>query len=120
MRIAIALLLVICIGVISVFGQHNVSQKIDRFATTEMQSRKIPGLAIAIVRSGKIEILKTYGFANLEHRVPVKPETIFQSGSIGKQFTAAAVMILVQEGKISLDDKLSKYLPNTPESWKDF
>ena len=119
MRIAIALLLVICIGVISVFGQHNVSQKIDRFATTEMQSRKIPGLAIAIVRSGKIEILKTYGFANLEHRVPVKPETIFQSGSIGKQFTAAAVMILVQEGKISLEETITKYFPEAPATWKD-
>jgi len=119
MRVAIVLLLVICIGVVSVFGQHNVSQKIDRFATTEMQSRKIPGLAIAIVRSGKIEILKTYGFANLEHRVPVKPETIFQSGSIGKQFTAAAVMILVQEGKIFLEDTITKYFPEAPATWKD-
>jgi len=84
-----------------------------------MQSRKIPGLAIAIVRSGKIEILKTYGFANLEHRVPVKPETIFQSGSIGKQFTAAAVMILVQEGKISLEETITKYFPEAPATWKD-
>jgi CubicO group peptidase (beta-lactamase class C family) len=84
-----------------------------------MQSRKIPGLAIAIVRSGKIEILKTYGFANLEHRVPVKPETIFQSGSIGKQFTAAAIMILVQEGKISLEETITKYFPEAPATWKD-
>jgi CubicO group peptidase (beta-lactamase class C family) len=57
--------------------------------------------------------------ANVELSVPVKPETIFQSGSIGKQFTAAAVMLLVQDGKISLDDKISKYLPDVPDSWKE-
>jgi CubicO group peptidase (beta-lactamase class C family) len=76
-------------------------------------------MAIAVVRNGKIEQLKSYGFANLEHRVSVKPETIFQSGSIGKQFTAAAVMLLVQNGKISLDDKITKFFPDPPETWSN-
>src|SRR6185369_12848943 len=54
---------------------------------------------------------------NVEHRVRVKPETVFQSGSIGKQFTAAAIMILVQDGKISLDDRLAKFFPDVPATW---
>ena len=51
--------------------------------------------------------------------MPVKPETVFQSGSIGKQFTAAAVMILAQDNRLSLDDKISKYFPDAPATWKD-
>ena len=109
----------ILFAVVFCFGQGPTSQKIDQFVRNEMQARKIPGIAVAIVRNGKIEQIKSYGFANLEHRVPVKPETIFQSGSIGKQFTAAAVMLLVQDGKISLDDKITKFFPDAPATWKN-
>jgi CubicO group peptidase (beta-lactamase class C family) len=56
--------------------------------------------------------------ANVELQVPVKPETIFQSGSVGKQFTATAVMMLVEESKIGLEDPLTKYFPDAPVSWK--
>ena len=56
--------------------------------------------------------------ANVELQVPVKPETIFQSGSVGKQFTATAVMMLVEEGKIGLEDPLTKYFPDAPATWK--
>lgn len=100
-------------------AQQNISAQIDDYIKTEMQRQKIPGISLAIVRNGKIDLLKSYGFSNLEHEVRVKPETVFQSGSIGKQFTAAAILILVQEGKLSLDDKISKHLTDTPESWKD-
>jgi len=98
---------------------QNLSARIDQFVRTEMQARKIPGVSLAIVRNGKVELLKTYGMANLEHSVPVKPETIFQSGSIGKQFTAAAIMILIQEGKLSLEDKVTKYFPEAPAAWQE-
>jgi CubicO group peptidase (beta-lactamase class C family) len=93
--------------------------KIDRFVRQEMIAHQIPGVSLAVLRRGKIILLKSYGFANVEHQVPVKPSTIFQSGSIGKQFTAAAVMILIQENKLSLDDKISKYFPDSPAAWKD-
>src|SRR5436190_2272571 len=93
--------------------------KIDSYIQSEMRRYKVPGVSLAILRKGKISILKSYGLANVELAVPVKPETIFQSGSIGKQFTAAAVMLLVQDGKLALDDKISKHLPDTPASWKD-
>ena len=93
--------------------------KIDRIVNDQMSANKIPGVSLAVLRKGKIVLLKSYGLANVEHQVPVKPETIFQSGSIGKQFTAAAVMILAQENQLSVDDHLSKYFPDIPATWKD-
>ena len=59
-----------------------------------------------------------YGVSNVELKVPAKPETVFQSGSVGKQFTATAVMMLVEAGKIGLDDPLSKYFPDAPATWQ--
>lgn len=100
-------------------AQPNVSARIDSYVKTEMGRQKIPGISLAVLRNGKISLLKSYGFANIEHQVPVKPETVFQSGSIGKQFTAAAVLMLVEEGKISLDDKITKYFTDAPDTWKN-
>jgi len=93
--------------------------KVDRVVNQQMLANKIPGVSLAVLRKGKIILLKSYGLANVEHQVPVKPATIFQSGSMGKQFTAAAVMLLVQENKLSLDGKISKYFPGVPATWKD-
>src|SRR4030095_6112047 len=73
-------------------AQQNASARIDVYIKTEMQRQKIPGVSLAIIRKGKMELLKSYGLSNVEHQVPVKPQTVFQSGSIGKQFTASAVM----------------------------
>jgi D-alanyl-D-alanine carboxypeptidase len=99
-------------------AQKSIEASIDRVVRAEMRDHNIPGLSIAVVRNGRVAILKSYGLANVEHRVSVKPETVFQSGSIAKQFTAAAVMILVEEGKISLDDKLTKYFLDAPANWE--
>ena len=98
-------------------AQENLSARIDAFVKTEMQRQQIPGVSLAVVRNGKIAVLKSYGFSNLEHQIPVKPETIFQSGSIGKQFAATAIMILAAEGKLSLEDKVSRFFPDAPASW---
>ncbi len=91
--------------------------EVDRAVQNVMRRKKTPGVALAVIRDGKIIRTQGYGFANLELQVPVKPETIFQSGSLGKQFTATAVMMLVEEGKISLDDKITKYFPEAPATW---
>lgn len=91
--------------------------KVDSLANSAIKNQNIPGLSVVVVKDGKIEYVKGYGFANLEHRVPVKPETIFQAGSIGKQFTAFAIMLLVEDGKLSLDDRLTKFFPDAPSSW---
>lgn len=82
-----------------------------------MSKRQIPGLALLVVRDGKVVKSQGYGLSNVELQVPVKPETIFQSGSIGKQFTATAIMMLVEEGNISLDDPLTKFFPEAPPAW---
>jgi CubicO group peptidase (beta-lactamase class C family) len=84
-----------------------------------MQRQHLPGVSLAIVQDGQLVYAKGYGYSNVEHQVPVKPETIFQSGSVGKQFTATAVMMLVEEGKVSLDEKISKYLGEVPEAWQN-
>ncbi len=90
----------------------------DDYVQSHMQRQHIPGLSLAVVKKGKLILAKGYGLANVEHNVPAKPETIYQSGSLGKQFTATAVMLLVEEGKLRLDDKITKYLDGTPQAWK--
>ncbi len=116
-------LLTIFVGVCWLFitpcvAQQTVSAKVDQFIKAEMRRQRIPGLSLAVIRDGRTIVAKGYGLANVEHQIPVKPETVFQSGSIAKQFTATAVMILVEEGKLSLDDKITKYFPDAPETWK--
>jgi CubicO group peptidase (beta-lactamase class C family) len=91
---------------------------VETFVKSEMDRQHIPGLALLVARDGKTVRAQGFGFSNLEHSVTVKPETIFQSGSVGKQFTATAVMMLVEEGKIGLDDSITKYFPEAPATWK--
>ncbi|MFZ0770426.1 MAG: serine hydrolase domain-containing protein [Candidatus Sulfotelmatobacter sp.] len=88
------------------------------YVREEMLRQHIPGLALLVSRGGKIVRAEGFGLANVELQVPVKPETVFQSGSVGKQFTATAVMMLVEEGKIALDDPLTKYFADAPATWK--
>lgn len=92
---------------------------VNDYVKAEMQRQHIPGLALLVVKDGKIVRAEGFGLANVELQVPVKPETIFQSGSVGKQFTATAVMMLVEEGKVSLDDPLTEFFPDAPPAWKE-
>lgn len=92
---------------------------VTEYVKAEMQRQHIPGLSLLVVKGGKVVRAKGFGLANMELQVPVKPETIFQSGSVGKQFTATAVMMLVEEGKIGLDDPLTKYFADAPPAWRN-
>jgi len=92
---------------------------VDPYIHSEMRKHQIPGLALLVIRDGKIVKTQGYGFSNLDLQVLVKLETIFQSGSVAKQFTATAVMMPVEEGKLSLDDPLTKFFPNAPAAWKE-
>lgn len=96
----------------------NQPDLVDDYVRAEMAKQHVPGLALLVSRGGTIVRAQGYGLANVELQVPVKPETIFQSGSVGKQFTATAIMMLVEEGKIGLDDPLTKYFPEAPSAWK--
>jgi CubicO group peptidase (beta-lactamase class C family) len=90
---------------------------VDQLVKAEMARQHIPGLSIAVVRAGRIVKEAGYGLANVEHQVPATPPTVFQSGSVGKQFTAALVMLLVQDGKLALDAPVAGYLPDAPPAW---
>jgi CubicO group peptidase (beta-lactamase class C family) len=90
---------------------------VAQFVRAQMEKQRIPGLALLVSRNGEPIRLEGYGLSNVELKVPAKPETIFQSGSVGKQFTATAMMMLVEAGKIGLGDPLTKYFPEAPASW---
>jgi CubicO group peptidase (beta-lactamase class C family) len=92
---------------------------VSRTVRAEMEKQRIPGLALLVARKGLPIRTEGYGLSNVELSVDVKPETIFQSGSVGKQFTAAAVMMLVEAGKLGLDDRLDKYFAPAPHWWSE-
>ena len=76
---------------------------VDSYVREEMNRLHIPGAAVAVLRGGRVELMKGYGLANVERKLPVTPDTAFQIASTTKPFTAMAVMLLVEDGKLSLD-----------------
>ncbi len=95
----------------------SVSDKVDSYIAAQLREQCIPGLALAVIQDGRVVKSHGYGLANIELSVPVTPETVFQLGSIGKQFTAAAILMLAEDGKLSLDEKITHYLPSTAPKW---
>ena len=95
------------------------ADKIDDYVKAEMQRQHIPGTSVAVLKDGKIIKAEGYGLANVELNVPARPETVYKIGSVSKQLIAAGIMILIQDGKLSLDDKISKFLEGTPDTWKE-
>ena len=87
---------------------------VDSVATAAVNEHRTPGVSIAIVKHGRTILAKGYGFADLENDVPATPETVYRIGSVTKQFTASAIMRLMEQGKLSLDDTLQKFFPNYP------
>jgi D-alanyl-D-alanine carboxypeptidase len=96
-----------------------IADKVDDLVAAEMQKQHIPGLSIAIVKDGKVIKAKGYGLANIETNTPASPETVYKIASVSKQFIATGIMLLVQDGKLSIEDKISKYLEGTPPTWKE-
>jgi D-alanyl-D-alanine carboxypeptidase len=91
---------------------------VDRFVAAEMVRKHIPGVALAVVRAGKVIKASGYGMADLEHDIRVTPQTVFKIGSVSKQFLATGIMLLAQDGRLAVDDPVSKHFPGTPESWQ--
>ncbi len=85
--------------------------EVEAMIEQTMQENALPGFAIGVVKDGKVAYLKGFGVADVESQLPVTPNSLFELGSISKQFTAAAIMQLVEQGKIGLDDPLVKHLP---------
>jgi len=118
LRVSLPLLLLLTLAS-SIGIAQELTPSISEYVKAEMERQHIPGLSLLVAKGGKVVLAQGFGFANVELQVPVKPETIFQSGSVGKQFTATAVMMLVDEGKVGLDDPLTKYFKDAPQSWND-
>ncbi len=95
-----------------------VTGAVDALVRRTMDEARIPGLALAVVRRGEVLISRGYGVAELENGTHVTDETMFQSGSLGKQFTAAGILALVEDGRVALDSSVRHYLPDAPPSWQ--
>ncbi|HTL05747.1 MAG TPA: serine hydrolase domain-containing protein, partial [Gemmatimonadales bacterium] len=91
---------------------------IDRFVRSFLAEHRIPSAAIAVVRHGRVAKLAGYGQASLELPAPAGPHTVYEIGSITKQFTAEVVMLLAGEGKLELEAPIARYLPGLPDSWR--
>ena len=97
----------------------DIHSAVAEYVKAEMQRQHIPGISLLVSKGGKVLLEEGFGLANVELQVAARPETIYQSGSVGKQFTATAVMMLVEEGKIGLDDALPKYFKDAPAAWNE-
>lgn len=94
------------------------ADSVDDYLKSEMAKRHIPGLTVAVVRDGKIVKEQGYGLADMEASAPATPATVYMLASMSKQFTATGVMLLVQDGKVGLDDAVGKYLDGLPKTWR--
>jgi D-alanyl-D-alanine carboxypeptidase len=116
--LAASLALTGCGGAIAAQTEAAAPDKaVDAIVQRWMEQRHVAGLSLAVVRDGKVVLARGYGKANLELSVPATSGTVYQLGSVTKQFTAAAVMMLVREGKAALEDPIRKHLPELPEAW---
>jgi D-alanyl-D-alanine carboxypeptidase len=104
-------------GVVQADQEEVRAGQVDKYLQTNMQARNLPGVSVAVTRGGAVILQRSYGFANLELGAATAPNSVFEIGTLSKQFTAAAVMMLVEEGKIALDDPIRTIIPELPESW---
>lgn len=98
--------------------QADPSGLVRSYLEKERTARNIQGIAYAVVRNGEPQTVGALGLANVEWQVPATADTVFEIGSISKQFTAALIMSLKEERKLSLSDPVSKHLPESPGAWR--
>jgi len=106
------LLLLIC-----VHGYGQVDST-DLIVEKMMKQQKIVGLSLAVIKNGKTTINKGYGLANVEHNVPLTAESVIRLGSVSKQFFSTAILALVEEGKLSIEDPVHIFFPDAPQTWR--
>ena len=90
----------------------DLQQRIDKAVQEVLAQTGVPSASVAVVQDGKLTYLHAYGTARLDPNTPARPEMRYSIGSISKQFTAAAILLLQEDGKIALDDKVAKYIPD--------
>jgi CubicO group peptidase (beta-lactamase class C family) len=94
-----------------------VTDTVDRFVKAELSRQRIPGMAVAVLRGDSLLLARGYGLANVEQRIPATDSTVFPIGSVTKQFTAAAIVLLSQQAHLRLDDPITRYLPEGKGVW---
>lgn len=92
--------------------------RIDAYVLSELKRQHVPGAWVMVRKNGRVLKERGYGIANLEDGAPVTANTLMQTGSIGKMFTAAGIMLLVQDRKLRLSDSIATYFPGAPDWWK--
>jgi len=109
-----------CLGAIaqSASADRVKARRVDAMVRAKMVEHRIPGASLAVLRKGKIIHSRGFGFANLEHRIPALAKTSYLIASLTKMFTASAVLMLVDEGKVALEDRIDKHVPGLPEAWR--
>ncbi len=93
------------------------ADEVDDYLAAQMKWLHLTGVSLAVVRDGKLVKAAGYGWANLETKTPASPESVYKLGSLSKQFIAAAVLLLVQDGRLGLDDPVNRILAESPETW---
>ena len=114
---ALRVLLLPCSLLLAIAGSVRADE-IDDWVRAQMQIRHVPGVSIAVIKDGALVKAEGYGLADLEHETPARPDTVYKIGSVSKQFIAAGVMLLVQDGKISLAESVARYVAGTPPGWQ--
>src|SRR5262245_34680247 len=97
---------------------QNVDTRIDQVAQSYVSNNQFMG-SVMVARGNEVLFSKGYGFADLESRIPDTPSTKFRLASVTKQFTAAAILLLEERGKLKVEDHVSKYLTDTPPAWEN-
>jgi CubicO group peptidase (beta-lactamase class C family) len=115
--IALVLLVVASCTAQTGLTNQQLTAQVDEYVNGLVKQNRFSG-AILLARDGKVLLSKGYGMANLEYETPNTPQTKFRLGSLTKQFTAAAILLLQERGKLSVGDAVCKYLENCPEAWK--
>ena len=95
------------------------ADRVDSVVRSFMEKTHIPGAAVAVVRNGRVESIRSFGIANSEYGVAVTPETRFQLASGSKLFTSAVLLRMVEQGRLRLEDPISQYISGAPASWKE-
>jgi CubicO group peptidase (beta-lactamase class C family) len=94
-----------------------VVDSIDQYVRSELARQRVPGMSVAVLRGDSVLLARGYGYANLEQHVPATDSTVYPVGSVSKQFTAAAIVMLAEQGRLVLDDPITRYLPEGSAVW---
>jgi CubicO group peptidase (beta-lactamase class C family) len=114
-QLALAALLAFAIPLQPLFARgQDISQEVDQVFAAYSQERT-PGCSLGVIRNGSFAYRKSYGAASLELGVPLSSQSVFYVGSVSKQFTAASVILAAEQGLLSLDDNVKKYIPELPD-----